>query len=207
MSAQVRLLPFAGYTLAALAFLKIASVVTGLTAAKAQDEAAPAMQIAAPVATAAAIADVPAPARATTDSERKILVKLAERRAALDQREQDLAARAALLAAAEQRLAEEAAAVQAEIAELTQLRDARNEEANEETAALISAYEKMRAKDAARIFDELDEAILLPVAAGMRSQTLAGVLAEMRPERARALTALLAERGKPPTPDMSKAEQ
>ena len=54
----------------------------------------------------------------------------------------------------------------------------------------------MKAKDAAIIFDALDEEILTSVASGMRTQSLAGVLAQMRPENARNLTKLLAERSK-----------
>ncbi len=59
---------------------------------------------------------------------------------------------------------------------------------------MSNAYERMKPRDAARIFEVLDEDILIPVAAGMRTQALAGVLAEMAPEKARALTVALANR-------------
>ena len=52
----------------------------------------------------------------------------------------------------------------------------------------------MKPKDAAVIFNALDERILVPLAAGMRTQALSGVLAEMEPDNARRLTTLLAER-------------
>jgi len=54
----------------------------------------------------------------------------------------------------------------------------------------------MKPKDAAIIFNELETDILIKVASGMRTQALAGVLAEMNPENARLLTQLLATRNK-----------
>ena len=51
----------------------------------------------------------------------------------------------------------------------------------------------MKAKDAAVIFNALDQDILVSVSSRMRTQALAGVLAAMDPEKARALTVLLAE--------------
>jgi flagellar motility protein MotE (MotC chaperone) len=57
----------------------------------------------------------------------------------------------------------------------------------------------MKARDAARIFEILDDDILIPVASGMRTQALAGILAELSAERAKALTIALANRESPPT--------
>ena len=50
----------------------------------------------------------------------------------------------------------------------------------------------MKARDAAQIFDALDDDLMVSVATRMRTQALAGVLAEMTPARARILTKLLA---------------
>jgi len=72
----------------------------------------------------------------------------------------------------------------------------RNRAEQEEFGALSNAYDRMKSRDAARIFDVLERDILVPVAAGMRTQALAGVLAEMKPENARALTRELAGRSR-----------
>ncbi|MBT8473475.1 MAG: hypothetical protein KJN99_12775, partial [Marinicaulis sp.] len=73
------------------------------------------------------------------------------------------------------------------------------EDANEEEIdAMVRAYERMKAKDAAAIFNALNEDILVAVASGMRTQALAGVLADMEPDKARRLTILLAERNREP---------
>jgi flagellar motility protein MotE (MotC chaperone) len=58
---------------------------------------------------------------------------------------------------------------------------------------LVRLYEGMRPRDAAAIFDELEMPVLLPIVDRMREARAAPVMAAMRPERARALTAELAK--------------
>jgi len=120
--------------------------------------------------------------------------RIANRDAALDAREAELSTRAALLAAAEARLEGRLAQLAAAETQFETRAAAENDRRKAEIAALSNAYEKMRPKDAARIFEALEDDILVPVAAGMRVQSLAGVLAEMSPQRARALTNALANR-------------
>ncbi|MGE0046897.1 MAG: MotE family protein, partial [Hyphomonadaceae bacterium] len=64
-------------------------------------------------------------------------------------------------------------------------------------AGLVDVYQRMRAKDAATVFDTLDEPTLLQVASRMRQQNLAEVMGRMQPARARRLTQMLAERANP----------
>jgi flagellar motility protein MotE (MotC chaperone) len=123
-----------------------------------------------------------------------ILHQLSLRRAELDRREAALETREVLLEAAgaqlEARLAE-LAARETEIAAA----DAAGQAAKAaEIARLSDAYERMKPKDAARIFEALDADLLGPVAAGMRTQSLAGVLGEMEASKAKELTELLAQR-------------
>ena len=51
----------------------------------------------------------------------------------------------------------------------------------------------MRPKDAATIFNDLDNAVLIPVLDRMKDAKAAPILAAMTPERARAVTAQLAQ--------------
>ena len=112
---------------------------------------------------------------------------LAERRALARQREA-LSVRQLAVDVAEERLRElleELGALKAEIdARLAEL------EAGDEArrARLVALYEKMRAKDAARIFDELDFEVLVPLALTMNERKLAPIVAAMTPEVARRLT-------------------
>ena len=199
-AARARLLPVIALALAVFAGLRATNVWFGFADADAQDETAEVLGATAVTAAAVAVTDSAvapdaAPASETAgEVERRILENLSERRALIDQQEKDLAARQAVLAATEQRLEEKIAAFQEERAALLELREAQAADDAEGIASVVSAYERMKAKDAAAIFNALDEDVLLPIAAGMRTQALAGVLAEMTPDKARRLTTLLTER-------------
>ena len=52
----------------------------------------------------------------------------------------------------------------------------------------------MKPKDAARIFDELDMVVLLPVVERMKERVTAPILAKMNAAKARAITEELASR-------------
>ena len=66
-------------------------------------------------------------------------------------------------------------------------------------AALVDVYQRMRAKDAANVFNGLDDDVMVQVASRMRQANLAEVMGRMDPARARTLTQLLADRARPPT--------
>ncbi|HBK92028.1 MAG TPA: hypothetical protein DDZ68_10195 [Parvularcula sp.] len=119
---------------------------------------------------------------------------LSARGAALDARAAELDTREKMLEAAEARIDAAAKALEAEKNVIALTNAGRARLRDDELSALSSAYERMKARDAARIFEILDDDILLPVASGMRTQALAGVLAEMSAERAKALTIALANR-------------
>ncbi|OKH89034.1 MotE family protein [Thalassospira sp. TSL5-1] len=127
-----------------------------------------------------------------TQEEIDLLQNLSARRAELDRREQRLDERESLIAAAEARIdskISEMKRLQDSISQLVEKKDKKDED---RIKKLITVYEKMKPKDAARIWNELDMNILLQVAQGMREANTAAVLAEMTPDRARALTTELA---------------
>lgn len=183
--ARARLLPVVILALIALALIKIGNLWIGFAEAD-----------------AAVTAEVEPPTNAAPPSppagepERRLLERLAERRAALDAREAEMQTREQVLAIAERRIEERLVSLGQREAEIAALEAAQEERRIEEYSALSSAYQRMKPRDAAEIFEALDEGILVPVAAGMRTQALSGVLAEMKPEKARRLTILLADHGK-----------
>ena len=61
--------------------------------------------------------------------------------------------------------------------------------------ALVTMYETMKPKDAARIFDRLDSKVLLDVARLINPRRMSEILAQMAPEAAERLTVELAARG------------
>jgi flagellar motility protein MotE (MotC chaperone) len=123
-----------------------------------------------------------------------VLTSLSRRRKELDTRQAQLDAQANILAATEARVDAKIAqlkTLQNQIAALVAERDTAQQK---QMADLIKTYSAMKPKDAARIFDSLDESVLLPVAAGMKSDVLAPVLAAMTPEQAQKLTVRLANK-------------
>lgn len=127
-----------------------------------------------------------------TQEEIDLLQNLSVRRGELDRKEQRLDERESLIAAAEAR-------IDAKIEEMKSLKTAieglvetKETQEDDRIKKLISVYEKMKPKDAARIWNDLDMDILLQVALGMREANTAAVLSQMTPDRARALTAELA---------------
>ncbi len=128
-----------------------------------------------------------------TDSERKLLTELRQRRLQLDAREAALAAREATLNAVDRRLAsrvEQLTALQHQLEVLEQERKA-HDEAN--WNSLVKTYETMKPRDAAAIFNDLDLPVLLPVMDRMKEAKMALILAAMQPERARQVTSELAQ--------------
>jgi len=197
--AGIRFFSLAILTLALLAMLKIANVWIGFSSAGAEENAPVILaenENTGAAAAAPQISQAAAPPGQPSEVERRILEKLAARRASLEARERQIETREALLAAAEKRLEVRFSDFAAERGQLEAIRAEQMAGEMQGVSALVSAYEKMKPKDAARIFDALDEDVLVPLASGMRTNALAGVLADMAPENARRLTRLLAERNK-----------
>ncbi|MGE0181794.1 MAG: MotE family protein [Parvularculaceae bacterium] len=178
---RIRLAPVVMTALFALASLKAAGLWLSFSSAGAAETVSEATPVAA------------APAH-VSETQGRLLEQLAERKSELDAREAELDTRESILAAAELRLDAAIKALQAEKDAIAAAENDRARARNDEFGALSSAYERMKPRDAARIFEVLDDDILIPVAAGMRTQSLAGVLAEMSAEKAKALTVALANR-------------
>jgi len=127
-------------------------------------------------------------------SEADVLTSLSKRRGELDAREAQIQTEANILAATEARIDAKMAqlkALQTQISTLLGQRDAAQEK---QLASLVKTYSAMKPKDAARIFDSLSDQVLVPVAAEMKSDVLAPVLAAMTPDQAQKLTLRLANK-------------
>jgi flagellar motility protein MotE (MotC chaperone) len=136
------------------------------------------------------------PGRINSAGERAILESLQGRREQLDARSRELDMRESLLKAAEKRveakvneLKEIEARVKAEMGNRGQVEEKRFK-------TIISMYENMKAKDAARIFDRLDMKILVEVSTHMNPRNMSEILSQMSPEAAERLTVELANRAR-----------
>ncbi|MCW3475111.1 MotE family protein [Limobrevibacterium gyesilva] len=132
-----------------------------------------------------------------SESERALLLDLRNRRNELDAREAALASREAVLSSAEKRLAARVNELTALQGKLEALEKARRDRDEANWGGLVKLYETMKPRDAATIFNDLDTQVLLQVLDRMKEAKAAPVLAAMQPERARQVTAQLAQmRGK-----------
>lgn len=129
-----------------------------------------------------------------TDEELDILQALGERRRELERREKEVLEREALLAAAERRLEEKLASLKDLQKTIEQSLQQRDGEGEAQILSLVKIYESMKPKDAARIFDQLEMGVLMPVVERMKERKTAPILAKMVPDKAREVTAELARR-------------
>jgi flagellar motility protein MotE (MotC chaperone) len=132
-----------------------------------------------------------------SQSEVAILQSLGQRRAQLDQRATEMETRSGLLTAAERRVEERVAELRRLEASVNELLGKLDEEQERRMTGLVDVYQRMRARDAAQVFDGLDDDTLLDVASRMRQQNLAEIMGQMQPVRARELTRMLAARAQP----------
>jgi len=142
-------------------------------------------------------ASCPAPSFADTaglsPSEVQVLQSLGARREQLDQRAAEIDTRQELLAAAERRVEDRLAELKRLEARVQELMGNVDEEQTRRITSLVDVYQRMRAKDAAAVFDALDETVLVDVASRMRQANLAEIMGKMDPARARRLTILLSQ--------------
>jgi flagellar motility protein MotE (MotC chaperone) len=141
-----------------------------------------------------AVADLPDDPLLLTDEEIDLLQRLGERRAEIDRRAAELEQRAALLEAAETRIDEKIIELENLKATLESLLTQHDEQEERQLLSLVKIYESMKPKDAARIFEELDMAVLLEVIERMKERKTAPILAQMNPRRAKTITIELAQR-------------
>jgi flagellar motility protein MotE (MotC chaperone) len=137
---------------------------------------------------------VPDSHRPVPASERAILERLQARRQELESRARELEIRENLLKAAEKRIDTRVE----ELKEIEQKIGAANERKEQNEGArlksLVSMYENMKPKDAAKVFDRLDMAVLLELASQMNPRRMSDILAQMSAEAAERLTVELAKR-------------
>jgi flagellar motility protein MotE (MotC chaperone) len=134
--------------------------------------------------------------RSASAGERALLERLQERRQELDSRARELDLRESMLKAAEKKLetqtaVEEAGGGGAKAGPMAQRKE-KEEAENARFKGVVTMYETMKPKEAAKIFDRLDIRVLLDVASQIKPQIMAAILAQMSPEAAERLTIELA---------------
>ncbi len=127
-------------------------------------------------------------------AERAILERLTERRLELDEREREMQVRETLLQAQEKKLEAKAAELKDIEQRILAATKKKEEMENARLKSLVTMYENMKAKDAAKIFDRLDIRLATEVANQIAPRRMSDILAQMTPEAAERLTVELANR-------------
>jgi flagellar motility protein MotE (MotC chaperone) len=127
-------------------------------------------------------------------SERAVLERLQSRRQELEARAREIEIRESLLKAAEKRIQSKTEELKA-----TESRVATSTEQKGETDAarlkgIITMYEGMKPKDAARVFDRLEMSVLFEIASQIAPRKMSDILGLMSPEAAERLTVEMARR-------------
>jgi flagellar motility protein MotE (MotC chaperone) len=166
--------------------------ITGSVAAKKEE---PKPVVAAPeVAKPDGVVVYPDQSPPVSASERAILERLQSRRQELEARAREVDIRESLLKSAEKRIeskVEELKAVESRIATAT------GQKAETDAArfkGIITMYEGMKPKDAAKVFDRLEMSVLFEIASQIAPRKMSDILGLMAPEAAERLTIEMARR-------------
>jgi len=152
-------------------------------------------------AAAAAKAPVTAPPQpaappSVSPTERALLEKLGARRDALRQKNEELDLREKMLGEAERKLETGLGDLKKAEDKVDSVAKAKEEAEKQGLKNIVTMYEAMKPKDAARVFDRLGHEVLVPIVLAMNPRKMAEVLAVMQPETAERLTVALANRAR-----------
>jgi flagellar motility protein MotE (MotC chaperone) len=142
-----------------------------------------------------------------TGAERAILERLQQRRKELDTRARELDLRESLIQSAEKRMDSQLTEIKDTEARIKTETQQKNEAENARLKGLITMYENMKPRDAAKIFNGLDDGVLVEVASKINPRTMSEILALMQADVAQRLTVELASKAQQaPQPGASPAD-
>lgn len=132
--------------------------------------------------------------RQPSPGERAVLERLQDRRQELDARAREIDIRENLLKATEKRLEQRAQELKDTESRITVSVQKKEEVEVQRFKGLVTMYENMKAKDAAKVFDRLEMKVLIELATQINPRRMADIMAQMQPEAAERLTVEMATR-------------
>ncbi|MGB3448499.1 MAG: flagellar protein FlbB [Xanthobacteraceae bacterium] len=165
--------------------------ITGSVSAKPKEAPAAKPPETTPPAGAIVVPDQP---KVVSESERAILERLQSRRQELDARAREIDIRENLLKAAESRIADRVKELKETEARIVTKTHEKNEADAARFKGLVTTYEAMKPKDAAKVFDRLEMPVLYEIASQIAPRKMSDILGQMTPEAAERLTVELARR-------------
>ncbi|MGZ3352741.1 MAG: MotE family protein [Xanthobacteraceae bacterium] len=173
---------------------KIAPVdTTGSVHEKPKEEAAKPAEPEAPKAPEGTVI-YPEPTAPVSASERAILERLQSRRQELEARAREIDIRESLLKAAEKRIESRSDELKAVESRITTATQQKAEADNARFKGIITMYEGMKPKDAAKVFDHLEMPVLIEIATQIAPRKMSDILGLMSTDAAERLTVEMARR-------------
>ena len=132
--------------------------------------------------------------KAVSPSERALLERLQSRRQELETRAREVDIRESLLKSAEKRIDSKVEELKGVETRITAAQEQKAAAEGVKFKSIVTMYEGMKPKDAAKIFDRLDMAVLIEVASQIAPRKMSEIMGLMTPEAAERLTVELARR-------------
>jgi flagellar motility protein MotE (MotC chaperone) len=157
-------------------------------------EAAAAAGAAAAAAKTDGVVVYPDQSQPVSASERAILERLQSRRQELEARAREIDIRESLLKAAEKRIESRVEEMKAVESRISTASEQKTEADAARFKGIITMYEGMKPKDAAKVFDRLEMSVLIEIASHIAPRKMSDILGLMTTEAAERLTVELARR-------------
>jgi flagellar motility protein MotE (MotC chaperone) len=136
----------------------------------------------------------PDPNKPVSASERAVLERLQARRQELEARAREIDIRENLIKSAEKRIESRIEELKATEARIGTASQQKNEAEAARFKGLVTMYESMKPKDAAKVFDRLELSVLFEIASQIAPRKMSDIMGQMQPEAAERLTVELARR-------------
>ena len=127
-------------------------------------------------------------------SERAILERLQARRQEIEARQREIDIRESLLKEAEKRIQTKVDQMKAFEAKAQSEKDQKADAENARFKGIVTMYEGMKPKDAAKVFDRLEMPTLIEIASQIAPRKMSDIMGLMQPDAAERLTVELARR-------------
>ncbi|TYL85995.1 flagellar protein FlbB [Bradyrhizobium rifense] len=127
-------------------------------------------------------------------SERAILERLQARRQEIESRQREIDIRESLLKSAEKRIESKVEEMKAVESRITAIQAEQKAAEAQRLKGLVTMYEGMKPKDAARVFDRLEMGVLIEIASAIAPRKMSDILGLMSSEAAERLTVEMARR-------------
>jgi flagellar motility protein MotE (MotC chaperone) len=127
-------------------------------------------------------------------SERAILERLQSRRQEIEARQREIDIRESLLKEAEKRIQSKVDQMKAFEAKAQSEKDQKADADNARFKGIVTMYEGMKPKDAAKVFDRLEMPVLIEIASQIAPRKMSDIMGQMQTDAAERLTVELARR-------------